>query len=57
MAYLDLGFDVFDGVRRLDLESDGLSSQGLDEYLFVDALLHAEQEVRLVCAGKVAPLP
>merc|ERR1712180_442109 len=30
---LDLGLDVLDGVRRLHLESDGLSSQRLDEDL------------------------
>merc|ERR1712121_349229 len=30
---LDLGLDVLNGVRRLDLESDGLASQGLDEDL------------------------
>ena len=30
---LDLGLDIFDAVRRLDVEGDGLSSQGLDEDL------------------------
>merc|ERR1712119_49169 len=30
---LDLGLDVLDGVRGLDLEGDGLASQGLDEDL------------------------
>ena len=32
-SYLDLGLDVLNGVRRLDLESDGLPGQGLDENL------------------------
>jgi len=30
---LDLGLDVFDGVAWLDLQSDGLASEGLDEDL------------------------
>jgi len=30
---LDLGLDIFDGVRRLNIKSDGLASEGLDEDL------------------------
>merc|ERR1719328_623059 len=30
---LDLGLDILNGVRRLNLKSDGLASQGLDEDL------------------------
>merc|ERR1712152_26325 len=30
---LDLGLDILNGVRRFNLKSDGLSSQGLDEDL------------------------
>jgi len=30
---LDLGFDILDGVRWLNFESDGFTSQGLDEDL------------------------
>merc|ERR1719188_1013838 len=30
---LDLGLDILDGVRRLDLKGDGFASQGLDENL------------------------
>merc|ERR1712115_206975 len=30
---LDLGLDIFNGVRRLNLEGDGLASQGLDKDL------------------------
>jgi len=30
---LDLGLDVFNGVRRLNIESDSLASKGLDEDL------------------------
>jgi len=33
LLVLDLGLDVLNGVRRLDLESDGLPGQGLDENL------------------------
>merc|ERR1711874_119770 len=33
LLVLDLGLDVLDGVRRFDLEGDGLASQGLDEDL------------------------
>ena len=32
-SYLDLSLDVLNGVRRLDLESDSLPGQGLDENL------------------------
>ena len=30
---LDLGLDIFDGVRRLDLKGDGLARQGLHKDL------------------------
>ena len=33
LLVLDLGLDVFNGVRGLNLEGDGLASQGLDEDL------------------------
>jgi len=33
LLILDLGLDVLNGVRRLDLESDSLPGQGLDENL------------------------
>merc|ERR1711874_840640 len=33
LLVLDLGLDVLNGVRWLDLQGDGLSSQGLDEDL------------------------
>ena len=35
LLVLDLGLDIIDSVRGLDLESDGLSSEGLDENLHV----------------------
>ena len=41
---LDLGLDVFDGVRGLNVESDGLASQGLDEDLH--ATTEAENQVK-----------
>jgi hypothetical protein len=31
LLVLDLGLDIVDGVRGLDLEGDGLARQGLDE--------------------------
>ena len=33
LLVLDLGLHVLDRVRRLDLEGDGLASEGLDENL------------------------
>merc|ERR1712243_417335 len=33
LLVLDLGLDVLDAVRRLDLEGDGLPGEGLDEDL------------------------
>jgi hypothetical protein len=30
---LDLGLDIVNGIRRLDLKRDGLARQGLDENL------------------------
>ena len=33
LLVLDLGLDVLNGVRRLDLKGDGLSSEGLHEDL------------------------
>ncbi|KAL2281789.1 hypothetical protein FJTKL_11263 [Diaporthe vaccinii] len=36
LLVLDLGLDVVDGIRRLDLEGDGLAGEGLDEDLHGD---------------------
>merc|ERR1712179_548976 len=33
LLILDLGLDIFDGVRSLNLKGDGFTSQGLDENL------------------------
>jgi hypothetical protein len=33
---LDLGLDIVDGVRGLNLEGDGLTREGLDEDLHLD---------------------
>ena len=33
LLVLDLGFDVLNGVRWLDIEGDGLTGEGLDEDL------------------------
>ena len=37
--YLNLGFDILNGVRGLHLQSNGLASQGLHEDLHLDALV------------------
>ena len=39
LLVLNLGLDVVNSVRRLDLKSDGLASQSLDENLHVDCFL------------------
>ena len=39
LLVLDLCLDIFDGVRRLNLQGDGLASQGLDEDLHDDSRL------------------
>ena len=33
LLVLDLGLDIFDGIRRLDLEGNGLTRQSFDENL------------------------
>ena len=43
LLVLDLGLDVVDGVGRLDLESDGLAGESLDEDLHTTA--EAEHKV------------
>jgi hypothetical protein len=37
LLVLDLGFDVVDGIRRLDFQCDGLAGQCLDEDLHAAA--------------------
>jgi hypothetical protein len=44
LLVLDLGLDVVDGVRGLDLKGDGLSSQSLDE----DLHLREREEERII---------
>jgi len=44
---LDLGFDVLDGVRSLDLKSDGLAGESLDEDLHATSKSKDEMECRL----------
>merc|ERR1712127_580988 len=41
---LDLGFDVLNGVRWLDIEGDGLTSEGLDEDLHTTSESQDEME-------------
>ena len=44
LLILDLGLDVFNGVRRLNIEGDGLSGKGLDEDLH--ATTESEDQVK-----------
>ena len=56
---LDLGLDVVDGVRRLDLEGDRLAGEGLDEDLHATAETEHEMEGGLlldVIVGKSAAI-
>jgi len=56
---LDLLFDVINGVRALDLKSDGLSGEGLDEDLHASSQTEHQMEGRLlldVVIGKGASI-
>ena len=48
LLVLDLGLDVVDGVRRLDLERDRLAREGLDEDLHTATEAEHEVESRLL---------
>ena len=48
LLILDLGLDVVNGIRRLDLEGDSLSSQRLDEDLHTATKTEHEMESRLL---------
>ena len=41
---MDLGFDILDGVSWLDIEGDGLTSEGLDEDLHTTSESEHEME-------------
>ena len=45
---LDLGLDIIDGVRSLDVKGDGLSSEGLNEDLHASSESQDEMEGRLL---------
>jgi len=45
---LDLSLDVFDGVRRLNIEGNSLTSQGLDEDLHTTSKSQDQMESRLL---------
>lgn len=45
---LNLGLDVVNGVRGLDLQGDGLPSQGLDEDLHASTKTEDKMEGRLL---------
>jgi len=45
---LDLGLDIFDGIAGLDLQSDGLASQGFDEDLHATSQAQDQVERRLL---------
>ena len=44
LLVLDLGLNVFDGIGWLNIEGDGLSSQGLDEDLHTTSESQDEME-------------
>ena len=44
LLVLDLGLDVLDGIGRLNLESDGLAGQGLNEDLHTTAETQDEMQ-------------
>jgi hypothetical protein len=48
LLILDLGLDVVDSIRRLNLESDGLSSQCLDKDLHTTTQAQDEMQSRLL---------
>ena len=48
LLVLDLRLDIVDGVGRLDLKSDGLAGEGLDEDLHTTAKTEDEMESRLL---------
>jgi len=54
LLVLDLGLDVLDGVSWLDIKSDGLSSQSLDEDLHTTSESQDEMESRLLLDVVVA---
>merc|ERR1711935_910714 len=45
---LDLGLDIFDGVRSLNLEGDGFTGQGLDENLHTSSQTEDQMQGRLL---------
>ena len=48
LLVLDLGLDVVNGIRRLNVEGDGLSSQGLDKDLHTSTKTEDEVESGLL---------
>jgi hypothetical protein len=54
LLVLDLGLDIVDGVGRLDLKSDGLASEGLDEDLHTTTQTEDKVESRLLLNVVVA---
>jgi len=54
LLVLDLGLDIVDGVGRLDLKSDGLASEGLDEDLHTTTQTKDKVESRLLLDVVVA---
>merc|ERR1711991_80140 len=48
LLVLDLGLDVLNGVRRLDLKGDRLAGEGLDEDLYTTTEAEHQMEGRLL---------
>merc|ERR1712173_85592 len=57
LLVLDLGLDVLNGVRWLDLQGDGLSSQGLDEDLHTSSQSEHKMEGALLLDVVVGESP
>ena len=57
LLVLDLGLHVLNGVGRFDLEGDGLSSEGLDEYLHSSTETQNQMESALLLDVVVAESP
>jgi len=54
LLVLDLGLDILDGVRRLNVQGDGLSGQGLDEDLHATSQSEDQVKGRLLLDVVVA---
>ena len=49
---LDLGLDIVNGIRRLDIEGNGLSGEGFDENLIKRGKERVRHKLRLTVNGQ-----